>query len=195
VSGKLVEAAELMAELGHRERAFAQLKKVLQGMNRPDAGILNKMAMLAVEIGDQERAEKLYREAAAAEPGWGGPLFNLALLLERRGDLGGAMEAVEEALKRERLAPYLVLRAQFAGTRRDGAGRDRDLHEALAGFGPPGRLNEWALGWLLTAARMAGDSELEEKARAELKLRQRLPEGAGEGGMLPGLRHLMVVKP
>jgi molecular chaperone DnaK len=195
VSGKLVEAAELMAELGHRERAFAQLKKVLQGMNRPDAGILNKMAMLAVEIGDHERAEKLYREAAAAEPGWGGPLFNLALLLERRGDLGGAMEAVEEALKRERLAPYLVLRAQFAGTRRDGAGRDRDLNEALAGFGPPGRLNEWALGWLLTAARMAGDSELEEKARAELKLRQRLPEGAGEGGMLPGLRHLMVVKP
>jgi hypothetical protein len=55
VSGKLVEAAELMAELGHRERAFAQLKKVLQGMSRPSGWMLNRMGILAGEMGDAER--------------------------------------------------------------------------------------------------------------------------------------------
>jgi molecular chaperone DnaK (HSP70) len=195
VSGKLVEAAELMAELGHRERAFAQLKKVLQGMNRPTGWMLNRMGILAGEMGDAGREEKLYHEAAAADPREGAPLFNLALSLRRRGDYAGAMEAVDQALKREREAPGLVLHAMIAEKLGDNAARERDLAEALAGFGPPARLSEWELGWLLTAAGMAGNSELQEKARAELKLRQRLPEGAEEGGMLPGLRHLMVVKP
>jgi hypothetical protein len=191
----LVEAADLMAELGHRERAFAQLKKVLQGRNRPDGMILTKMAILAGEMGDHEREERLYREASAAEPGWGGPLFNLALALERRGDLGGAMEAVDGAVSRERSAPYLVLRAQLAEKLGDRAGRERDLHEALDLFGPPQSLSEWALGWLIYAAHMAGDSELEEKARAELKLRRKGAVAAEDVGFLPGLRHLMVVKP
>jgi hypothetical protein len=99
------------------------------------------------------------------------------------------MEAVEQALKRQREAPSLVLRAMIAEKLGDSAARERDLAEALGEFGPPARLSEWELGWLLTAARMVGDSELEEKARGELKLRQRLPEGAEEGGVLPGLRH------
>jgi len=190
----LVEAADLMAELGHRERAFAQLKKVLQSLNRPDANILTKMAILAGEIGDHEREERLYREAAAAEPGWGGPLFNLALAYERRGDLGGAREAIDEALSRERSAPYLVLRAQLAEKLGDRATRDRDLHEALDTFGAPQRLSEWALGWLIHGAHMAGDSELEEKARAELKLRRKGGVAAEDVGLLPGLRHLEIVR-
>ena len=190
----LMEAAELMAELGHRERAFAQLKKVLQGLNRPESGILNKMGLLAAEIGDHERAEKLYREATDADPHWGGPLFNLALEYQRRGDLGDALEAADSALSRERLAPYLVLRGKLAGERGDREGRDRNLAEAFERFAPPARLNDWALGWLLTAAHMAGDSELEEKARAERKLRARVPEGVEEGGTLPGLRHLEIVR-
>jgi len=101
------EGADLMAELGHRERAFAQLKKVLASRNARDGGILNRMGMLAAEIGDAERAVKLYGEAAAAEPSWGGPLFNLALLLQRRGDPAGALEALDGALEREILPPYL----------------------------------------------------------------------------------------
>jgi tetratricopeptide (TPR) repeat protein len=167
---------------------------VLQGMNRPDAFILNRMAILASEIGDHQRAEKLYREAAAAAPHLGAPLFNLALLLEHHGDLGGAMEAADEAVSREPEPPSLVLRATLAEKRGDAAARERDLHAALETFLPPRRLNDWALGWLITAARMAGDAELEEKARAELKLRRKGGEPVEEGGVLPSLRHLEIVR-
>ena len=194
VAEALVEAADLMAELGHRERAFAQLKKVLAVRNAPDGGILNRMGSLAAEIGDAERAVKLYREAAAAEPSWGGPQFNLALLLERRGDHAGALEAIDTALERESLPPYLVLRARLAATLGREAERARDLAAALEAFEPAARLSEWALGWLITAATMAGDAALQEKARAELKLRRRGTGGEDVGGVLPGLRHLEIVR-
>jgi molecular chaperone DnaK len=194
VQGALIEAAELMVELGHRERAFAQLKKVLQSMNRPDVFILNRMAILAGEMGDRDRTVRLFREAAAAGPRWSAPLFNLALFLERHGDAEGAMEAIEEALTRERDAPSLALRARLAGNRGDGAARERDLAEALSMFGPPQRLTEWALGWLISAAHMAGRKELEEAALAEFRLRKRQPEAAAEGGMLPGVRALELVE-
>ena len=65
LEGALVEAADLMADLGHRERAFAQLKKVLQSMYRPDAEVLNRMGMLAAEMGDYERAAKVPPAATA----------------------------------------------------------------------------------------------------------------------------------
>ena len=194
LQGALVDAADLMAELGHRERAFAQLKKVLQSMNRPDPEVLNRMGMLSGDIGDHERAVKLFREAAAAGPQWGGPSFNLALLLERQGDLAGGLAAIDEALEREHDAPYLVLRARMAGNRGDGVARERDLAEALGAFAPPARLGGWALGWLYTAASMSGRTELKEKALAELRLRKRQPETGEEGGMLPGVRHLEIVQ-
>ncbi len=194
VPGALVEAADLMAELGHRERAFAQLKKVLAGSNAPDGGILNRMGSLAAEIGDAERAVKLYREAAAAAPAWGGPLFNLALLLERRGDPAGALERIDAALERESLPPYLVQRARLAAALGREAERARDLAAAMDTFGAPGRLSEWALGWLITAAAMADDASLQESARAELKLRRRGTGGEDAGGVLPGLRHLEIVR-
>jgi molecular chaperone DnaK len=191
--GRLVEAAELMAELGQRERAFAQLRKVLQSRNAPDGAILNRMGTLAAEIGDAARAEKLYREAAAVEPAGGGPLFNLALLLERRGDAPGALAAVEAAVEREPAPPYLALRSRLRRALGDAGAAERDLAAALAAFAPPPVLSEWALGWLATAAAMRGDAELQEKARAELKLRRR---GGDEevGGVLPGLRHLEIVR-
>jgi molecular chaperone DnaK len=194
VQGALIDAADLMVELGHRERAFAQLKKVLQSVNRPNAAVLNRMAMICGDLGDRERAAKLFREAAVAGPRWGGPLFNLALLLERHGDSDAAIAAIDEGLKRERDAPYLVLRARIAGNRGDGAARERDLAEALGMFGPPQRLDEWRLGWLLTAAGMAGRKELAEAALAEMRLRKRQPEAGEEGGMLPGVRHLEIVE-
>ncbi len=190
----LVEAADLMAELGHRERAFAQLKKVLQSMNRPAGHLLNRMGMLAAELGDHDRAAKLYHEAAAADAEQGAPLFNLALMLERRGETAEALQEIDGALERERDAPYLVLRARIDGGLGHEAARERDLAEALAAFAAPPRLDEWALGWLITAARMAGRKTLEEQASAEMKLRKRQPDAGEEGGLLPVMRHLEIVK-
>ena len=188
VPAKLVEAAELMSELGHRERAFAQLKKVLKGLNRPDANIINKMALLAGEMGDAEREERLYREAADAAPGWGGSWFNLALSQKRRDKLTDALESVGKALQREQLPPYLVLRAMIEGSLGRSAERDASLSKALAGFAPVSQLGDWQLGWLMTAAGLAGDATRERAAKDEQQRRQQAglaPDVAS--GVLPAM--------
>ena len=41
---------------------------------------------------------------------------------------------------------------------------------------------------------MAGKSELQEKVRAELKLRRRGADTDDVGGLLPGVRHLELVR-
>ena len=78
-AGKLAqEAATLCGALGRREKAM-DIWKSLLARRGGDPGILNRMGILAGEMGDLERQEKFYREAAAAERSWGIPLFNLAL--------------------------------------------------------------------------------------------------------------------
>ena len=76
------EAAKLYGALGQREKALAVWKRLL-AKRSGDPGILNRMGILAGEMGDLERQEKFYREAAAANRGWGIPLFNLALAKQR----------------------------------------------------------------------------------------------------------------
>lgn len=84
---QLPKAMEKLAgyyqELGQRERAFSLLKRLLAQKGRPDATILNRLAILAGEMGNVALEEKFYREAIAAEPSWDAPLFNLALALFR----------------------------------------------------------------------------------------------------------------
>ena len=186
VAEALVEAADLMAELGHRERAFAQLKKVLASRNAPDGGILNRMGSLAAEIGDAERAVKLYREAAAAEPSLGraavqpGAAARAARRPCRgaRGDRRGARAREPTAVPCPAGAPR-----RHAGARGGARARPRRRHGGLRA-GRRGS-SEWALGWLITAATMAGDAALQEKARAELKLRRRGPAARTSAASCP----------
>ncbi len=186
VSEKLVEAADLMSELGHRERALAQLTKVLRALRRPDAWILNKMAFLAGEMGDSEREERLFREAAQAAPAWGGTWFNLALSQKRRDQLPAALESVGEALRRDSLAPYLVLKAMIESSMGRTPERDLSLTKALGEFGRLRDLSDWQLGWLITAAGMAGDKGRIEEVKAEQDRRLKSAKGTSVAiGVLP----------
>lgn len=182
-----VELAENYAELRQHEKALEYLSGVLRARNRPDAEILNKMAIYCGEIGDYDRQEKFYREAAAASA-WGGPWFNLALLQKNRKKYSEALVSVNKAIVTDDDPPYLVLRAQLheaMGKKRE---RDCDLKDALAGFDELGTLSEWSLGWLITATRMAGEQETEAKALAEQRRRRQAgtPSGPAEG-VLPAL--------
>jgi molecular chaperone DnaK len=171
VPTKYVNLAEDYSDLGQRERALDCLHKALKKRGEPSASILNRMAMLYGELGDDARQEKFYREAAAVNPAWGGPLFNLALAQHRRRLYAEALESIDEAIERERDAPYFVLRAMICESLGNAKERERSLEDATAAFGPVAALDEWALGWLVTCAKMKGDEKLLAAAQDERQAR------------------------
>lgn len=185
------ELAGYYAELKQYEKALEYLSSVLRKSGRPDATVLNQMASYRGEMGDHERAEKLYTEAAAANSSWGGPWFNLALSQERRKQYVEAIASVTKAIDvvdDGRVAAYRALRARLharVGNTRD---RDRDLQEALKVFGEARNPSSFELSWYAFAAGMAGDAELEAKVRAEQR-RMRKATGSSDGpeGVLPEL--------
>lgn len=185
VPEKYVNLAEDYADLGQRERALDCLHKALKRKGRPSAFILNRMGMLCGELGDDVRQEKFYREAAAVDTTWGGPLFNLARAQHRRGLFKEALESVDQAIEREHDAPYFVLRAIICESLGNTTERDRALAEALPKFGPLQTLDDWALGWLTTAAKMKGDEKLLASANDERQARGVRKTTGVERGHLP----------
>lgn len=183
---KFVELAEDYATLKQYEKAIEYLSTVLRVKNAPDAYVLNKIAIYYGNLGDYEREEKFYREAARASS-WTGPWFNLALLQQRRKKYREAMESVNKSLVSESEVPYLVLRAELHETLGHTKERDRDLKAALDDFGPPSGLSDWALGWLAKAARMSGDHEHEQAAREEQARRKKGEQQELAGGILPDM--------
>jgi len=180
----IVLLAEKYANIGQREKALEYLGRALRARNRPDAVILNQMAIYYGELGDYQREEKYYREAARASD-WSGPWFNLALALRRQGRLQEALEAVAEAIKKDRQPPYLVLRALIEEGLKNQRKRNSYLEEALSSFGLISTLSDWQLGWLLTAANMAGDQEKATQVRIEQQRRLRAGSVPPPEGELP----------
>lgn len=185
VPDKLVELAENYVELGQREKAVDYLKKALQGKNGVDASILNKLAIYFGEMGDYDREEKFYREAAAASPSWSTPWFNLALAQKKRKRYSEAIESLEKAFSIRHEGPYLVLAAQVADACHKVADRDKYLKEAFETFGSVSALDDWELGWILAGARLAGKTDLVEQIQLEQKRRKERRELVVEKGVLP----------
>lgn len=182
------EAARLYADLGQREKALAVYVRLLRARGEASPGLLVKMGLLAGELGDTEREEKFFRACAAADTAWGGALFNLALSQRRRGLWLDAFRSVNEAFQREPEPPYLVLRALVHESMGNSPAREADLSRALATFGPASALDDFDLGWLVTACRMAGDATRQAAAEDEQrKRRQARPETPLPGGLLPDL--------
>lgn len=181
------EAARLYTSLGQREKALAAYRSLLRARGGPDAGLLVKMGILAGELGDCEREERFYRESAAADHTWGAALFNLALSLRRRGHWNEACATVTESIAREPDPPAFVLRALVHEELGNRPARDADLARALAAFGPASALDAFHLGWLVTGARMAGDSARLRAAEEEQRSRQKPADGKAflPGGLLP----------
>jgi molecular chaperone DnaK (HSP70) len=182
------EAARLYADLGQREKALAVFRRLLRARGQPDAAILVRMGLLAGELGDHEKEAKYFRECAAADPAWGGALFNLALSERRRGLWPEALASVSLAIQREAEPAYLVLRALVNEAVGDAAARDADLARALGAFGPVSAQDDFSLGWLVTACRMSGDAARLHAAEAEQRERHRTKPGQGSfEGLLPDL--------
>ena len=182
------EAARLYADLGQREKALAAYGRLLRARTTPSPWILVTMGLLAGELGDHEREERLLRASAAADTAWGGALFDLALSQRRRGLWREALGSVHEAIQRAPDPPYLVLRALVYEEMGNAAGREADLARALGAFGPVSALADFDLSWLVTACRMAGDAARLAAAEAEQRKRKSAkPCAPVPDGLLPEL--------
>lgn len=182
------EVVDLCGELKQYDKAIAHLRALMRRANRPDPYLLNRQAMLEEARGNTPGAVRNYQEAARFSGGWGGPLFNLALLLHRRRDYEAALSALERAMQREERAPYrtLALRIRRAQT---GADVAEDARALLYDFDPLDALSDWELGWYRAAASLAGDAEAQRRAREEQErrgIRGKNPEAPTDpGGILP----------
>lgn len=169
---KIAEIAGLYADLGQKEKAIDFLKRAIRSKGAPEAGLLNRLASYYKDIGDFEREEKFYREATVASP-WAGTWFNLSLALKRRGKLKEAAEAIEQAIRLEHDAPYLVQSALIAGAQGDTARSQQLLSEAIIAFDAVRSLSDWELGWYVTALQTLGDDAKLTEARAEQRRRSK----------------------
>src|SRR6185369_10038749 len=147
------------------------LKRVLAGNPKPDVNIVNKMGILAGDMGDFAKQEKFYREAASlGNCAW--PLFNLALSLRSQNRINEAIKTIDEAIKKDPEAPFYVLRAMLAISQKDTPSKEKNLELAFSNFDPIPTLDDWELGWYITAAGIADDKEKLEEANAEQRKRR-----------------------
>ena len=168
--------ADLLADLGRYEESLS----ILGTLNRhaPDVWILNRMGMIAGRLGDDEREEKFYREAARLPSRWNGPLFNLTLLLERQGKPTEAMAIVDAAISRESDPPSLILKARLVETLdQPKEARDDMLKRAFDLFDPLESLDEFELVWYRIGARLFGDESLQKAVGREILRRRDEPTG------------------
>ena len=175
----MVDLADKYADIRQHEKALAYVKKVLRAKNEPDSYLLNKMAIYCGDMGDTQREEKFYREAAESSS-WGGPWFNLALAQERRNNIEDAHSSSQKAIVVESSAPYLVLEARLAG-KLNKENSEQRLSKAVGSFDSVESLNDWELGWLITGAKLACDVPLEEQGLEEKRKRRRNQNVEGTG--------------
>lgn len=182
VPNRVAEIAELYADLGQREKAIEFLKRAIRTKGSPDVYLLNRLADYYGMVGDVARQEEIYREACKVSP-WGGTWFNLSLVLKRQGRLTDAAEAVGESIQREQKTPYLVQAALIASAQGDTAQSSTLLADAMAAFNPICSLDDWELGWFVTAAQTLGDQSKLAEARGEQRRRARggTPPAEAEG--------------
>jgi molecular chaperone DnaK len=191
-----IQLARWYAELSQKEKALDCLRAASNKIGKPDATVLNLQAIYCGELGDQEREEKLYREADRATTSWEGPLFNLALSFRRRGLHNQAVETIDAAIKKGgETGACLTLKAMCM----EKITPDKDVKplyiKALKAFDNPAGLSDWELGWYLTAARCADDSKAIGQVEKEKKKRKRdYTTSANEEVPLPGIKGDLIIK-
>ena len=186
IPAKVVEIARDYSELHQTDKAIDYLHRALRMKNKPDAEILNLLGIYHGQRGDHARQEKFYRECADQFPHFPGPLFNLALAQQQRGKLAEAEKTVVEYLDRRTDGPGHTLAAEIANGLDKLRARTASLKKALAAFEEPRAMSDWELGWFVTAAKLAKDTEKLAAATAE-QSRRRAGKNASDnlGGELP----------
>ena len=170
------DLARWYGELNQREKALDYLRTAQTRIRTPDAEILNLQGVYLTELGDHERGEKAFLDADRAAPQWGGPLFNLAHNLWRRRRCEDALELIDRVSPNADIqGPLGCLKSLCLASLGRGDESKEAAAAALRAFLPPSVLDEWALGWYRTAARLTGDKTAEAAADREFKGRNKTP--------------------
>ncbi len=105
------QLASVLRAMGLKEQADEQLKLFQQGksasVSQDVAGVKVNQANQYLSSGDAQKAIALYREAISADPKNGRTYYDLALALDRTGDIAAERDALEKSM---------ALDAQFAPT-------------------------------------------------------------------------------
>ena len=185
ISYRLEEIAQLYAELRQYEKAIDYLKRALKGKGGADADIVNLMANYYSDMGDTDRALRLYHEATELVPNEPVYWFNIALMYREQGRYQEGFAAVEKALALRKDGPSFTLRAQFAEKLGNNVDRDHYLQEAFRVFGPLPTLRKWEFAWYQAGARMSGDQALIDAGLQEQRRRSGSHDATVSDGLLP----------
>ncbi len=180
---KVLQLADLLDDIGQRERSLDLFKELQKSGFYSVSWILNRMAIICNDMSDYQRAERLYRESAAADKRSGAPLYNLALLRHGRGDRTEAIKALDEAITRKREGSYFVFRSRLSGEEGDKEGRLEFLEEAFRVFSSPRDLSDFELDAYIRGARALGDKARVTEGKEERKRRNLSPEPEAEGDL------------
>ncbi len=162
----LCRLAELYEEIRMREKACEVLKSALRVSSQPDAWILNRLGSLYGELGDYNRMETHFAEAARVDPKWSAPHFNWALHHQSRREYAKALEKIDEAILRQPdKGPSMILRARILSRMGQSAAARECAEEAMPLFPWPDDIDEWELYWFHEGCVMLGLKEKAELAR------------------------------
>jgi hypothetical protein len=86
----------------------------------------------------------------------------------------------------------LTLATQIEAALGDNAAKSKFLEHAIRKFIDPQKMDDWALGWMMTAARLAEHPDLLKKAQAEINLRAAGKTSTGiREGVLPEMHEAL----
>ena len=143
------------------------------------------MGLYYADLGNDEKAQKMYLEATRCCEGWSGPWFNLSLLFKRKNNLQQALAAIDNAIKVQEIGPNYTQKAMLEEKLGLDDKKLESLEDAFECFDDINSQSDWELGWYITANKMAGNDEivkLAEEKRVERNRGNPLPV---IGGVLP----------
>ncbi|ABW68785.1 Hsp70 family protein [Desulfosudis oleivorans] len=173
-----VNLARWYEELNQKEKAIHCLHTALRKKNRPSSYISNLMGIYYEDLKDHQRAEKAYLEAIKDDRDWSSPAFNLALLYRNTKRHDEALAMLDQAIEKddEDRAPCLALKATVLNRMDRKSEANETAVQALNAFSPFPKLDNWALGWYETTARLVKDDKALAAAEAERKRRKHNPD-------------------
>ncbi|KAB2876386.1 MAG: Hsp70 family protein [Burkholderiaceae bacterium] len=177
--------AQLCAELGFHAEAITWLERYQRRSGKQSPWATNLQGIYEANRNNAAGAIRLYAQAAALPLAGGAPLFNMALALRGQGKWPDALDAVDRAIARSPEPAYRVLRLQILEKLGKAGNVSDQARDLVAEFAPVAQLNDFELGWLATAARMAGNDEVVAQVRRARS--ERTVGESAQAGILPTL--------
>lgn len=164
---QLLRLASLYRQLRMYEKAVEILKSATVALKQADVDILNLQGIIFEELGDFNRMEACYREAAKLTRG-GTPWFNWALHCHRQKRYDTALEKIDEGSIREPTSsPYHSLRAQILKSMGKGDAAKEAAQQALNEAKPLNEQSAWELAWFEDTLVLLGEKTRLAELRAE----------------------------